>query len=161
MPQKKDISFIYGTELVIFVYVCNYVTTGGKNQFWLDSIKDCKFPVMLQWLLLKVTFTVLCVQFCLSQNRIYCLSVNLVVSPYVASGLHDLLQDFFSRLQFLLVYLVLHVHPQEVVKGYEIWWPCRPGFGPQKVIQQLEEWWLRYSFPVGWHGCIVVMIQRF
>jgi hypothetical protein len=54
-------------------------------------------------------------------KRIYCLPDNFIISSYAVSGLHDLLQDFFSFLPFLLVDLVLRVPPCEGIKGREMW----------------------------------------
>ena len=73
----------------------------GKNKFWLGDIKERQFSVMLHWLPFKITFTVLYVQFCMSQKRICC----LVASQYVVNGFHDLLWLVFGFFEYNISFM--------------------------------------------------------
>jgi hypothetical protein len=85
--------------------------------FWLRSISESQFSVTNVFRSSVYTD--------LHASKIfYYFSDNFIITPYVASKLDNLLQEF-SCPRFLSVGNVLHVPPQGG-KGREIWWPRRP-----------------------------------
>ena len=57
-------------------------------------------------------------------KRIYCLSDNFIISPYVVSGSHYLLPDFFSLLTFFFGEHFFHVSPPEIIRDVRSGDPC-------------------------------------
>lgn len=92
MPLKKLSIFSYITELVKLVYAVMLEHRNTSFDYLIS--RNINLSDMLHWLLFKITSTLTYAQFCASQQRICCLSGNLVISPYAVRALHDSLQVY-------------------------------------------------------------------
>ena len=88
----------------------------------LDNHTECRFSVML---LSKMTSTILCEQFCSSQNKI-CLSYNFIFSTYPVWGLYDSPQDFSLLCSFCRGRIFFMCIRKNQSKAHEIWGLHRP-----------------------------------
>lgn len=109
----------------------------GKRQFRLYYVKKGQVLNFVSFIIIQNYLDRSACRFLHISDGIYFVSDNYkcIISPYVVSGLHASLQDFFSCLQLLPIEPASFAFPKEVDKGQEIGGACGTDWEEKKTVQ--------------------------